>query len=79
MPSFTLINGSAEPITHTTTADTVGGLRTEMSFGSGIIISVDGTKAADSRALTDGALVSAVGADKTGGLVNWVRKVKLAK
>jgi hypothetical protein len=38
-----------------------------MGFGANIIISVDGTKAADSRALTDGALVSAVGTDKTGG------------
>ncbi|MAF43947.1 MAG: hypothetical protein CMI54_07290 [Parcubacteria group bacterium] len=79
MPNITLINGSAEPITHSTNASTVGSLRTEMSFGNNIIISVDGTKAADSRALSDGCLVSAVGTDKTGGQVNWVRKVILTK
>tara|TARA_R100000789_G_scaffold30330_1_gene33913 strand:+ start:783 stop:1010 length:228 start_codon:yes stop_codon:yes gene_type:complete len=65
--NITLINGSADPVTHTTSSGTVGDLRSEMGFGANIIISVDGTKAADSRALTDGALVSAVGTDKTGG------------
>ena len=78
MPNITLINGNANPVTHPTSSRTVGDLRSEMSFGSDIIISVDGTRAADSRALVDKALVSAVGADKTGG-VSWTRQVILTK
>ena len=67
MPTFSLVNGSAEPETHTTSASTVGELRSEMSFGENTVISVDGTKAADSRQLLDGSIVSAVSTNKTGG------------
>jgi len=67
MINITMINGSADPVGHSTASKTVGELRSEFEFGNNIVVSVNGTKAADSRNLIEGALVSAVATDKTGG------------
>ena len=69
-----LQNGSGEFVTTSTTSTTVGELRSELGFGSNVIISVDGTTASDSRRLRNAEdnsgremRVSAIATDKTGG------------
>ena len=67
MADITLINGAAEPIATSVNAGTVGELRSELGLTASAVVSVDGHKAADNLTLSDGALVSALSTDKTGG------------
>lgn len=67
MADITLINGAAEPIATSVTSGTVGELRNELNLPSGAVVSVDGHKASDNLSLSDGALVSALSTNKTGG------------